>query len=331
MVASAKISMRMMVAAGLILVGGRFSAGLGYDSSSFTAAGRMLQPAPLGHAPGKDNGPGEGSHNGGEECGRCHRPDGKGRDFTIAGTVYEDRAARKPLSGAEIILQDIEGRVISMTSNQVGNFWTETPIASNPEAVAAHGGTVHELYQETDSAVLAADARTWQYKAWVRYGDQVRPMVTIAPVGGASDPASRMSCNMHHAALGNRGGLWGTGKNTLSSYPESDLGFKKHVLPILRNKCAPCHIPGATITRMVTRSEYEDPTTLVDYSAGLDFTSYSGSSGKAGAGSLTRQMLDHTLRQPTGELIHPGGAFWTVEDADYQAIGRWISEGARDN
>jgi len=170
-----------------------------YDSSNFSSDGCKLQPAPSGHVPGKDNGPGKGTHNAGEECGACHRPNGKASVvFTMSGTLYEDRAGRKPLKDGEIILQDINDNVISMTSNEVGNFWTFAPIASNPYAVASHSGITHPLYHTDEMGFHPADpndTRSWQYKAWVKSADHVRPMITIAPVGGATDPNSRMSCS----------------------------------------------------------------------------------------------------------------------------------------
>jgi hypothetical protein len=325
----------------------------GYDSSNFSSEGRKLQPAPSGHIPGKDNGPGKGTHNAGEECGACHRPNGKAPIvFTMSGTLYEDRAGRKPLKSGEIILQDINGNVISMTSNEVGNFWTFTPIASNPYAVASHGGTTHPLYHFDDMGFHPADpndARTWQYKAWVKSGDHIRPMVTVAPAGGATDPNSRMSCNMHHASMGSRGALWGTGKSTLASYPPSQLSFKKHVLPIFRNKCVPCHIPGETWTRLVTQSDFEgNPLTKIDYSNSLDFTSYNGSSItvnntpwlKRGIKDMTvdfrsnpdsSPVLLKTIKQQNSSVIHAGGAFWSALDADYKALRKWIAEGAQNN
>jgi len=323
-----------------------------YDASNFSSDGRKLQPVPTGHVPGKDNGPGKGTHNTGEDCGICHRPNGKSPFvFTVSGTLYEDRAARRPLKGGEVILQDIDGNVISMTSNEVGNFWTYAEIASNPNAIASHGGVTGPLYSTDDQGFHPADpedSRTWQYKAWVKSGKHVRHMVTIAPVGGSTDPTSRMSCSMHHASMGNRGGLWGAGKSTLDSYP-SNISFKKHILPIFRNKCAPCHIPGETLTRIVTSSDFEgDPTTVLDYSKLLDLTSYDGSTVtvnnvtwiKRGIKDVTTgyqkkpdssPVLLKTKKQPDGSISHPGGVFWSTSDADYRALRRWISKGAQNN
>jgi hypothetical protein len=325
----------------------------------FDAASRKLQPAPGGHTPGKDNGPGIGTHNAGEDCGLCHRPGGKAANyvFTVGGTLYEDRAARRPLRGGEIILEDVAGGVISMTTNAVGNFWTFAPLASNARAVASHGGVTELLFHYDDQGVFVPadpkDARTWQYKAWVRSGDSVRAMVTIAPAGGSTDPSSRMGCSMHHAAMGSRGGLWGTGRSTLARYPQAQLGLRRHVLPILVSKCVPCHVPGPTVTRLVTESDIAPAgATTVDFSGGRDFTSYAGSTYTVQVGETTSTivkpgvrdavdpanpdlspLLVRTRRQPDDgrPLSHPGGSFWAEGDADYRAIRQWIAEGALDN
>lgn len=322
-----------------------------YDASNFSADSRKFQPVPTGHTPGKDNGTGFGFHNAGEDCGICHKPYGKAPNqvFTMSGTLYEDRAARKPLKGGEVILQDINGKVISMTSNEAGNFWTYEPIGGNPYTVVGKGVGLR-LYTTDASGFHPADPKypqTWQYKTWVKNGNHVIPMVTIAPVGGATvtngipDMTSRMSCSMHHAPMGSRGGLWASTKSTLKSYPASGLSFKKHILPIFKNKCVPCHIPGDTMTRIVTKSDLDSPSTKVDYSNNLDLTSYNGSTvtttdgtngAKRGAKDVINKLLSTTLiENNSGTLSHSGGGFWTREDADYKAIEKWIAEGAQNN
>ena len=331
----------------LLLAGGlMYAVGSDYDASNFSAGGRKLQPAPAGHIPGKDNGAGTGTHNAGEDCGICHTPNGKASNyiFTISGTLYEDRAARKISKGGEIMLQDVNGNVISMTSNEAGNFWTYAPIGSNPRAIASHGGITEELYSYDANGNLIpadpADSRTWQYKAWVRNGDRVIKMVTIAPVGGSTDPTSRMSCNMHHAGLGSRGGLWGSPKSTLPSYPADGLSFKKHMLPIFKNKCAPCHIPGSTMTRLTTESDILSPSTSIDYSKGLDLTSYAGSTVDTTIKKGIRDIAfpyqsspdsSPLLSMPASPTVHPGGQIWTITDTDYKAIRQWIAEGTQNN
>ncbi len=347
------ISLALLLSAPGFVYTSMAGGGVVYDESNFSAAGRLLQPVPAGHTPGKDNGPGTG-HNAGEDCGMCHTPGGKAGNFvfTIGGTVYEDRTARKTLKGAEIILQDVKGNVISMTSNKAGNFWTFAPIASNPCTISSHGSTTDYLYILNNGVcmptVSSSDPRTWEYKAWVKYGGQVRHMATIAPIGGSSAASARMGCNMHHAGMGSRGGLWGKKKDTLASYPASNLSFKKHILPIFVNKCAPCHIPGSTVTRLATRSDVDSsPTTTVDFSNGHDYTSYGGSTVyTAATGTITKAgiidvvtpgnpasspVLFHTQLQSSGTVTHGGGGFWTPADGDYKAVRQWIIEGALDN
>ncbi len=320
-----------------------------YDATNFNAAARMHQPPPQGHVVGKDTGPGDGLHNAGEDCGTCHTPGGKagGVVFTISGTLYEDRAARQPARGAEVILEDVNGNVLSMTTNDVGNFWSYSPLGSNPWALSSHGSTTDVLYQ-ADAGVLVqpadpADSRSWQYKAWIRNGNAFRQMVTIAPVGGSTASSARMSCNMHHAPMGSSGALWVSARPTLTAYPSSDVSFRRHVLPVLTNKCVPCHLPGARATRLTTASDLDPSTpTVADYSGGKDYTSYGGStvSGltKGGFRSVVdptqpdqSPALSKTLVRDDGAVVHAGGSFWAPGDPDFEAVRKWIAEGAKDN
>ncbi len=350
----------------LTSIGFLYGQTLSYNSA-FNPEGMKLSPAPTGHVPGKDNGVGEGLHNSGEDCGICHTPNGKAGNyvFTVGGTIYEDRAARKPLKGAEVILQDVNGTVISMTTNEAGNFWTFAPIASNPYAIASHGGTTELIYTvNPDGSVTPADpadSRTWQYKAWVKNSDgAIRQMVTIAPIGGSTKGSSvRMSCNMHHSPFGGTGAAWASRKSSLATYPSASLSFKKHILPIFRSKCAPCHVPGSTTTRLVTLSDVTTASTnttnlpltnaavtSIDYSSGQDFTSYAGSVYTSGSTTVTKlgikdlintsspdesPVLSKTKVQNPGTTIHAGGSFWTTDDADYKAVREWIAEGANNN
>ena len=162
-----------------------------YNESSFSAGGRMFQPPPDGHKIGDDNAPGRGMHHPGEDCGRCHRVGGRAEShlWTMSGTLYKDRSGRSALRGGEIIMQDREGRVISLTSNSAGNFWTFSSITSDPYTVSNYHG--HEpfvpMYEEDEDGNLlqpapADDPKTWHYKTWVKKGKYVRPMMTIGGV-----------------------------------------------------------------------------------------------------------------------------------------------------
>jgi mono/diheme cytochrome c family protein len=287
-----------------------------FDATNFTVDGRKWQSVPTGHVAGKDNGPGEAIHHPGEDCGICHTPGGRAgsKVWTMSGTVYDSRAARTPLAGAEVIFQNISGQVVSMTTNDLGNFWTDKPFFNNPNNT---------------------NPVNWNYKAWVKYGNNYRNMPSIAPVGGsASTP--RMSCSMHHAGMGSRGGLWVLPAGTLRSYPDTGLSYKKHVFPILRSKCAPCHIPGDTTARAPAGAS------PFDSSHGLDLMTYEGSSVIVSGTTWTKQGILSKVNTsaPASSLLlvktlngatHGGGSFWSTADADYKAILQWIAEGAQKN
>lgn len=314
-----------------------------YNESNFSALGRMYQPPPEGHAVGKDNDPGRGMHHAGENCARCHCMGGRVEAYawTMAGTLYADRSGRSVLKGGEIILQDREGNVISMTSNEAGNFWTTAPIASNPYTVVSHGGPPEPLYVLDSQGNLLqpadpTDPRTWLYKAWVRKGFSVRPMLTIAPAAGATGMS--MTCSMHHGAMGSRGALWVSPAPTLPSYPDSGLSYRKHIYPILRSKCSPCHIPGSTMTRQVTKADIDTPSTSFDFSNGLDLMTYEGSTvgsvvkdGVSSAVDTANPEQSLILQKTLPGKVHAGGAFWDNRAPDYIAIQQWIKEGALKN
>jgi hypothetical protein len=319
-----------------------------YDETTFSTHGRLFEPVPDGHLPGKDNGPGRGLHHASEDCGMCHKEGGRAEAFlwTMGGTLYRDRLARRPLRGGEVLLEDYAGNVVSMTTNEAGNFWTAVPLASNPWTVSSyHGGPPFvPLYTvDVEGNLLTPappeDARTWKYKTWTKKGADVRPMVSMAGVGGSVE-VQRMACNMHHGGVGHRSGaLWSGRDATLDSYPASRLSYRRHIQPILRSKCAPCHVPARTTSSVGQKSDIETPSTVVDYSSGLDLMFYGGSTvsgiAKAGVSSAVKvaapsqsELLRKTVQ---GGPVHAGGKFWSVRDVDYRALSRWIAEGALDN
>jgi hypothetical protein len=169
-------------------------------------------------------------------------------------------------------MEDREGNIISMTSNEVGNFWTKAQFASDPYTIGSyHGGPPFEpLYKEDAEGNLIQpadpnDSRTWKYKTWVRKGEMVRPMVMIPAVGGGA-AAPYMSCNMHHGGVAHRSGALWVGKDpVLPSYPKSGLSYRKHIYPILRSNCSPCHVPGKTMTPVNTKTDlFGNPSTSID-------------------------------------------------------------------
>jgi len=362
------ISCIVMLALSAVCVGA--ATGI-FTKNNFTSMQRAWQPVPSGHAAGKDNGTGSGSHHQGEDCGICHRPGAKGQayDFAMAGTFYSDRLGRGFAPGGEVILEDYDGNIISMTANSAGNFWSAVRPSSYPYAVSTyHGhGPFVPLYQLYTSGSLKGtlktpadpnDSITWKYKAWVKSGKAATPMMSVAGVGGGTT-APRMSCNMHHAGMGSRGGLWTGQDSTLRSYPSAGLSYKKHIFPILRSKCAPCHIPGATHTGLGGKPEYDhemDRSTgipVLEFSDGLDLMTYEGSnvsspvydpvSGAVVGNEMVTKMgirasidlanpsASMLLVKTTGVTSHGGGVFWDTGNPDYVAIRQWVAEGALKN
>ncbi len=336
-----------------------------YDESDFSAGGRMYEPAPEEHQVGKDNGDGQGFHHPGEDCGLCHKVGGRAEKYlwTMAGTLYKNRSGTTILKGGEVIMEDRDGNVISMTSNRAGNFWTEAPIASDPYTVSNYHG--HEpfspMYTEDEDGNLMEPAdpdnpKTWHYKTWLRKGKIVRTMMTIGGIGG-SPVYNRMSCNMHHGGITHRSGALWVGRNsTLPSYPAENLSYRKHIYPILRSNCAPCHIPGKSKTSVNTKTDLppSDPaSTCIDYSGGLDLMTYQGSAvevaklnaeGKPDGTEIIKkigvvQVVDTSAPSESILLVktlnndeqHGGGKFWSKRSADYIALKQWIAEGAENN
>jgi len=287
-----------------------------WDESNFTMEERKWQPAPTGHEVGKDNGTGGPGHHPEDDCGICHSPKGIASDrvFTLTATVYDNRAARLPVAGAEVIFQDYGGNVYSMTTNDLGIAWTDVAM----EGDATQGDPT--------------DTSTWRYKVWLLDEGGTHPMMTIPSLGNAMIP--RMSCLMHHRNNGSLGGLWARPAPTLAKYPKKNLSYAKHIFPILRSKCGPCHKPGPSIANRGGE--------IFDYGADLDLVTYAGSSVELdGVVYVKRGVVDViNIKKPNKSLmlrktvkgeLHGGGSFWKRSDPDYKALRRWIKEGAADN
>jgi hypothetical protein len=320
-------------AATLLAAGAAVAAGAAWNPDQFGMNGLRWWPAPSGHQPGKDD-PAvamDASHHPGDDCGICHapaasetafyQPIARAKVFTITGTIFESRATRQAVPGAELVLLDYAGNTLSVTANDLGNFSTQAPLAAD----------------ERLPANPSSPSDSWSYKAWVKAEGGIRPMMTIPTVGGMTVP--RMSCSMHHVPTGTLGGAWASPRSTLRAYPGAGLSYRKHVFPILRTKCAPCHIPGPT--------EASRGGEVFDYGAGLDLVTYAGSTVvTTDTAGTSRTWVKRGIRDvvnvsaPESSMllaktlegaVHGGGAFWTTGSADFQALRQWIAEGAQDN
>lgn len=251
----------------------------------------------------------------GKDCLRCHVAGGKapGYPFTMAGTVYKDILGSEPLKGAEVVLLDASGKVISMTTNAAGNFMTQTEIAEDPNDPAR--------------------ART--YKTWILNPDgKILPMVTM----------TASSCNQHHSPFVWRGAMWAGSWSAAPSAPlptdphdpDHMVSFNRHVLPILGAKCLPCHAPANAerllVDRKVGTYDYTAEFDLVEYDSLIDEVTRLPRHGISGRPLINLEKPEDSLllaKMLGPETSHGGGKIAVNRnDRDYQTLLRWIQDGA---
>lgn len=308
----------------------------GTVSKIFTVSDLSLEAVPE-RTVGADNYVSQGStvfgsnafHYPGKDCLRCHKVGQRAESvpFSMAGTVYKDIVGSEPIAGAEVIILDATGTIISMTTNAAGNFMTQVEIAdADPDP----------------------DKVDRKYKAWVLGPDgTVLPMVTM----------TSHSCNMHHSPFSRRGALWAgswAAAPDAAANPAMPVSFTKHVLPIFAAKCAPCHVP--TNGKLKEPLKGIDPVTgedyVFDYTAGFDLLRYeailddtSGTLVSKTAPQSGRNFLNLTddpetekderedslilMEMLAPETAHAGGTLAVDRnDPDYQTLLRWIQQGA---
>lgn len=69
---------------------------------------------------------GSGLMHPGHNCMRCHADEPDAPNFAVAGTVYGDRSAEDDcagVEGAEVVIEDDSGQVVTLTTNRAGNFF----------------------------------------------------------------------------------------------------------------------------------------------------------------------------------------------------------------
>jgi hypothetical protein len=63
-------------------------------------------------------------HRAGQPCLTCHGGDGPAdAEFSVAGTAYMFAYKPDPALNVSVVLNDIDGRAVSIGTNQVGNFY----------------------------------------------------------------------------------------------------------------------------------------------------------------------------------------------------------------
>jgi hypothetical protein len=241
----------------------------------------------------------------------------------MAGTVYKDLLGTEPLAGAEVVILDSTGKVISMTTNAAGNFMTQTEIAD---------------------ADPAPNTTNRMYKTWVLGPDgTVLPMVTM----------TSGSCNMHHTPFNRRGAMWA---GAWSAAPDAaadttiPVSYTKHIAPIFAAKCVPCHVPAPDAEKNI-KEPLKSATAIYDYTGAFDLVQYDSFiddemnpiESKVAPSGRKYVILDddpataHDDREDSlilakmlaPETSHGGGKLAASRnDPDYQTILRWIQQGA---
>ena len=74
-----------------------------------------------GEQPGVPVGP---LHRPGQPCLVCHGGSGPASSqFSIAGTITMTQGQPGPASGAQVVIEDISGSIVTLTTNPAGNFY----------------------------------------------------------------------------------------------------------------------------------------------------------------------------------------------------------------
>ena len=75
----------------------------------------------------------------GRACIACHKSEGEGPNYSVAGTLYPNTQEADDcfgLEGLRVEVTDADGKVIKMTSNEAGNFMSTSTFKAPYTAVA---------------------------------------------------------------------------------------------------------------------------------------------------------------------------------------------------
>ena len=84
----------------------------------------------------------------GRDCNSCHRSEGEGPIFDVAGTVYADWMAATDCAGTEsveILLTDATGFQVTVESNRAGNFHYRGDLEFPIMAAVRQNGETREM------------------------------------------------------------------------------------------------------------------------------------------------------------------------------------------
>lgn len=168
---------------------------------------------------GEDSDEGEGddeSHNAGRNCltSGCHSGGGEHR-FYIGGTIYTDADGTDARTGAKILVVDTNGRTATLTSDWLGNFYTEKSMTAPFTITASYQGREVEMPTEASGGGCNADG---------------------CHADGSS--VGRIFINTNDLDLA------GTVTESSSDGGSSEISYNSDIKAILDAKCISCHQSG---------------------------------------------------------------------------------------
>ncbi len=100
----------------------------------------------------------EESHNAGKNCltSGCHAGNGE-EPFSLGGTIYTDADGADARVGATVKVVDANGRKVTLTSDQLGNFYTEKSMEAPFTITASYLGREVKMPSEASSGGCNAD------------------------------------------------------------------------------------------------------------------------------------------------------------------------------
>ena len=107
-------------------------------------------------APGQGEGEGGPTMAAGQDCLACHS--GGEHAFTAAGTVFSnpDDPTSAGVSGVTVLITDALGKQVTLQSNSVGNFFTDTSLTFPIHAEFHRGSSVARMVNAVGSGSCAS-------------------------------------------------------------------------------------------------------------------------------------------------------------------------------
>ena len=104
-------------------------------------------------------------HRPGQPCLVCHGEAGpSSHTFVIAGTVYATQGQSAPAAGVQVELEDSTGSIVTVTTNEAGNFYIATgewsPIMPILVPQIVQGQTTQQMQTHISRAGSCADCHT---------------------------------------------------------------------------------------------------------------------------------------------------------------------------